>query len=383
MDKHPLRRRVFLKKLTALGVLGFVFMSFAGQTDANPTEIRYLDTHSHLSACPMQNSVDAARAALEAQGIRRTLIMPTPHVNTTCDETALLAEIVNALPLQFAFLAGISLNRIIQESRDNVTPEALAALEEAALVILRHGAVGFGEIAVEHFARGTPGQEYLSVPPDHPFMLRLADIAARYDVPIDIHMEVIPCVEVRTGKCGLPRPPDLGPDNPEFLGENIAAFERLLKHNRKARIVWSHAGWDNTGYRTVELMRRLLAGNRNLSMNIKLRSNLANRPLDADLKLTSEWLALIRSFRGRFTIGTDFKYPDDNADIFAFTRSLLNQLPRGAGRRVGFSNAMRIYHLEQKLICHKPGTSAEKTIWVDADAVAHHVQHGDRLGLCG
>jgi hypothetical protein len=68
-----------------------------------------------------------------------------------------------------------------------------------------------------------------------------------------------------------PPPPFLASFNPARLPANIAAFERLLEHNRQAIIVWAHAGWDDpTGERTVPLMRALLAKHANLSMSIKL-----------------------------------------------------------------------------------------------------------------
>ena len=57
----------------------------------------------------------------------------------------------------------------------------------------------------------------------------------------------------------MPLPSHLkSPPNPPRLHANIAAFERLLAHNPRAKIIWDHAGWDNTGYRTADLCRRLL-----------------------------------------------------------------------------------------------------------------------------
>jgi len=37
---------------------------------------------------------------------------------------------------------------------------------------------------------------------------------------------------------------------------------------------------------------------------------------------------------------------------------------------------------EKVVICHKPGTRAEQTVKVAADAVAAHLRHGDRRGDC-
>ena len=38
---------------------------------------------------------------------------------------------------------------------------------------------------------------------------------------------------------------------------------------------------------------------------------------------------------------------------------------------------------DKATICHKPGTSAEKTLEVSQSAVSAHLGHGDRTGACG
>ena len=99
-------------------------------------------------------------------------------------------------------------------------------------------------------------------PPDHPLYLLLADLAAEHNVPIDIHMEAVPQ--------DMPLPPDLkSPPNAARLHANIAAFERFLAHNPRAKVIWAHLGSDFTGFRTVELDRRLLQTHPNLYMEIK------------------------------------------------------------------------------------------------------------------
>jgi hypothetical protein len=94
-----------------------------------------------------------------------------------------------------------------------------------------------------------------------------------------------------------------GPPNPATVHENIAAFERLLDHNRAARIVWVHAGWDLTGERTVPLMRRLLERHPNLYMTIKSdqHGTPATAPFLRDGGLKPGWLAMLQQFPDRFT----------------------------------------------------------------------------------
>ncbi len=126
-------------------------------------------------------------------------------------------------------------------------------------------------MAAEHFSMKEE-HPYEAVSPDHPLLHRLADLAARYDLPIDIHMEAIPE--------GMPMPPRFkSPPNPQIPKPNIAAFKKLLAHNRKTKISWVHLGWDNTGKPTSDLTRRLLAENPNLYMSIRIASGMQARKL--------------------------------------------------------------------------------------------------------
>jgi hypothetical protein len=67
---------------------------------------------------------------------------------------------------------------------DRVTPKSIRDFEEESEALVKAGAVGFGEIAVEHFSSGRGGHPYESTSPDHPLLLALADIAAKHALPI-------------------------------------------------------------------------------------------------------------------------------------------------------------------------------------------------------
>ena len=179
---------------------------------------------------------------------------------------------------------------------------------------------------------------------DHPLFLLLADIAAEHDVPISLHMEAVPS--------DMPLPSELkSPPNPPRLHANIAAFERLLAHNPRAKIVWAHLGWDNTGQRTVDLCRRLLQAHPNLYMELKVDpvSTGKNTPLSngATGALKPEWLRLFQDFSDRFVMGTDQHYPLTGAGPERWQADvlLLNQISADARRKIAAENAVRIYHL--------------------------------------
>jgi predicted TIM-barrel fold metal-dependent hydrolase len=291
----------------------------------------YIDVHAHLEPGTLDASIEAAHQALKSENAVEIFVLPPPF---TADDSSRFdsEEIATAerkFRGDFAFLGGGgTLNPMIQEAMrsGHVSPQARRDFRSRAEEILRKGAIGFGEMAAEHFAGGTP---YQYAPADHPLFLLLADIAAQHGVPIDLHMEA--------------------------LHDNIAAFERLLAHNQGANIVWAHAGSDNTGYRTPDLCRRLFRAHSNLYMQIKLDpvSPGKNYPLDSvSGRINSEWLRLFQDFPDRFVIGTDQHYPMPGSGPPAAPARqrwqasvlLLNQLPADIRQKIGSQNAQRIYH---------------------------------------
>jgi len=248
-------------------------------------------------------------------------------------------------PRRFAFVAGgESLNPMIHAvAPDKVTPEHVRRFRQEAAGIVAAGAVGFGELTSEHFSSGRGRHPYESTRPDHPLFLALADIAAQNAMPIDLHMEAVPqdmAMPDRMRERGT---------NPERLKENISGFERLLAHNRKARIVWAHCGWDLTGERTVPLMRSLLERHPNLYMSIKVDPSGTQHtsPLTPDGLLRPEWVALLRAFPDRFMIGSD-QFFEEGAGRLALARQLVDALPGDIVRLIASENAKQIYGLGAK-----------------------------------
>lgn len=323
----------------------------------------YIDTHNHLlgrfgsrsglQILDYEGAAQVALAKMNELGIERMLIMPPPfppnHPNKY--EMDDFVEVVRKYADRFGFLGGGgTLNPMIQQavSDGNTGPEVRKRFEKKALEILSKGALGFGEMTAEHLSMN-PKHPYESAPPDHPLFLLLADIAARNDVLIDIHMEAVPEE--------MPLPPIerlSSPRNPKQLRSNIAPFERLLAHNRKAEIVWAHAGWCNTGRRTPALMDELLERHPNLYMSIKIgRDSFSqNRPLNRYGKVKPEWLNLVLKYPDRFLIGSDHFYlspriPKRMPRHAEASKVFLSQLPPEIARKVGYENAVSIFKLKQ------------------------------------
>ena len=335
--------------------------------DRTPLESGFIDTHNHLlgqyGSHPGMRQSDfegAAWVALEAMkrlGVKKMFIMPPPfspgHPGRYTFED--LAPIVKKYPGQFAFLGGGgTLNVMIQETmQTGVTTQRIRdRFESKALEILSKGSIGFGELTAEHFSLGTD-HPYESAPPDYPLFLLLSDIAARHRVPVDIHMEAIP------RDMPLPEARRLqSPQNPRTLRANMAAFERLLAHNRNAKIIWAHAGWCNTGCRTASLCAGLFERHPNLYMSFKTKpdSMVETRPYTEDRRIKPDWLNLISNYPERFLIGNDHFYttPRSTAQIGPprgegkGAERILDFLPPEIAHKIGFENAVNIFRLETR-----------------------------------
>lgn len=294
-------------------------------------------------------TVSAALAVMDRFQVSYAIIMPPPLPpgREDPDYVAELQAVAHDYPTRFAFSAGgESLNPLIQSTPPNsVTPEVLQRFQDRAEAIAATPAVAFGELAAEHFSSHIGNHPYESTRPDHPLFLALADIAAKYNMPIELHMEAVP------RDMPFPNAKLAGSPNPANLTENIKAFERLLDHNPKARIVWEHAGWDLTGERTVTLMLSLLAKHANLYMSVK--SDKAGTPATAPFRLGDGlkpgWLAMLQAFPDRFVVGSDQFY-DDEQDIRTHrARAFVDSLPPEIAHKIASENAKHIYRLPPPL----------------------------------
>jgi hypothetical protein len=343
-------------------LIAMVSMASA-QSNNHPStgrDITYIDTHNHLSGGPMWRSdysgaIRNALAEMDALGIQKIFTMPPPFSpgHPGMFEIDDFRHITGKYPERMAILGGGgSLNVMIHQigKSDSVSPGLKARFEKKAGEIISKGAIGFGEFAIEHFSFNYD-HPYESVSADHPLFLLLADIAAKYNVPIDIHMEAIP-QDMPLPDRGILRKSG---NNPKMLRENLLAFEKLLDHNPKARIIWGHVGWCNTGFRTPVLCRELFKKHPNLFMSFKLspESVPEARPISEDRKtIKPEWLQLIEDFPDRFLIGTDQFFVAPGAKPIGpqkseATKRLMTLLPPELARQIGMINPIRIFNLKK------------------------------------
>lgn len=341
---------VMLRSSLAAMILLLSSVLFAAEVTESRSDgaIEIIDTHAHIirgyrGRGPPPIGAPALRA-MDSQEVAMGILLPPPFPPNHPGAYGLaeIEPIVRANPERFSFAAGgESLNPMIQQTApDKVTPEVIREFQQEAESIVKAGAVGFGELAAEHFSSGRGNHPYESARPDHPLFLALADIAAQHGMPIDLHMEAVP------QDMPFPRRLGLG-QNPANIKENISVLERLLDHNRNARIVWQHAGWDLTGERTVRLMRSLLNKHPNLYMAIKLDESgyRLTRPFAPNGAIKPGWVMMLRDFSDRFMIGSD-QFFDEGTERLALARKFVDALPADVARAVASENARRLYRLE-------------------------------------
>jgi hypothetical protein len=286
------------------------------------------------------------------------IVLPPPQVDAqpVYDVSAFVTALARHRG-RFAYLGGGGmLNAIIHRHADpaSVTDTVKRELAAAADAIIDGGAVGFGEMASLHIS-AAPGHPYEFVPADHPLFRVLAEVAARRDVPIDLHMDAV--------EGEMTTPPRFAAEaNPPKLPDTMGALVRLLAHDRKARIVWAHGGSDPLGAMTPATIGRLMDAHPNLFVSLRIvppqAPVMTNKALNAG-GLDPDWKALLTRYPDRFVIGTDsfmaspsvrgsgpgLSFAERNTPKLQATVQFLSLLPPDVAGKIRSANAVRIYKL--------------------------------------
>ena len=293
---------------------------------------------------------------MDEYGVGKCLLMPPPQIPEQSKKVnnnyKNCLEVVNKFPDRFVLVAGGgTLNPLIYGTdAESVTDQVRKKFEQQAKILIENGVRAFGEMSVLHVAMAEH-HNYSQAPADHPLFLLLADIAAKNNFAIDIHMEAVVSDQAIVDSLKQVS------HNPKIIPATIGGFENLLIHNRGAKIVWQHIGWDNTGGTTPELLRKLLAKHPNLYLALRReegakagRSFTPNRIADESGKLYPQWLKLINDFPERIMIGSDefVGIPGKTKRMpqsFEETWSILKQLSKETAEKVGRLNAKRVYSI--------------------------------------
>ncbi len=337
-----------------------------GQPAAQPggvPGVEFIDVHVHLIG-GRSNNEDYRGAAIEAidhmdrLGIRKAIIMPPPQViNKDWYDYPAFVHALHKYPDRFSFLGGGGeLNSELHKysAPSSVTEDVKRAFADQAEKTIRDGAIGFGEIASLHIS-AVPGHPFEFVPADHPLLRVLADVAAKFDVPIDLHMDA--------ADNEMPVPPRFKDgDNPTLLPPTIEPLQRLLKYNPNAKIVWAHGGSDPLGSMSPALIGKLMDEHSNLYVSLRVvggRAPMHNKLLSFG-EIVPEWLNILNRHSDRFVIGSDSffvspnlrgsgpgtRFAQRNLPKLRATRHFLSLLPPSVARKITRDNAIRIYGLK-------------------------------------
>ena len=324
--------------------------------------VGFIDVHVHLiggrgSNEDYEGATNKAIGHMDRLGIRKAIILPPPQVISQdwYDYPAFI-HALSKYPDRFSFLGGGGkLNAKLHKYNDpsSVTKDVKRTFADQAEQTIRDGAIGFGEIASLHIS-AVPGHPYEFVPADHPLLLVLADVAAKFNVPIDLHMDA--------ADDEIPIPPRFKDgDNPPILPSTINSLRRLLKHNPNAKIVWAHGGSDPLGSMSPALIGKLMDEYLNLYVSLRVvggRAPMHNKLLGFG-DIVPEWIVILNRHSDRFVIGSDsffvspnlrgsgpgIRFAQRNVPKLRATRHFLSLLPPSVARKIARDNAVRIYRL--------------------------------------
>lgn len=304
------------------------------------------------------DSADSLVRTMNQYGISKAVLMPPPQVSgqaRSYDYTKILPAIRKYPDRLVLGAGGGILNPMIHGTSPNeVTSEVRERFRVEAEKIVANGARAFGELSALHLSMFEQ-HAFEEAPADHPLLLLLADIAAKHGLPIDLHMEAV--IEETVTPENLRRN---SARNPSKLKATLPGLERLLTHNRNAKIVWQHIGWDNTGQMTLDLLCRMLEKHPNLYLGFKVEDRttqvgssapMPNRMVDNENRLRPEWRRFFIDHADRLLLAADQfvgtpgktrrfpKYMDE-------TLGAIRQLPEYVLLKVARDNADRIYNLK-------------------------------------
>ena len=295
-------------------------------TPAVRFEGRFIDVHAHIgpNGMPLEEIVQN----MDREGIDTMVVMMTPTAiaQGTPPTDYGIPNAAKQYPGRFISLYGGEAITLLDAvaargSFEKEEKKQFVALLEEAMASGQYS--GFGEIALRHVVNDPNGGADVTVPGDHPWMLIMSDIAAKYDVPIDLH------VDLEAGDNG------------------IAGLEALLEHNRDTKIIWSHTAWSRTDFTSfsVDSLRQLLESHPNLYSSIKIQTETAF--LDRQGKIKPEWMALFKDYPERFMVGSDIK-PGLVEGEFSFIekhRGFLEQLPPEILKAFERDTATEVFHI--------------------------------------
>ncbi|EKF74812.1 hypothetical protein A11A3_06255 [Alcanivorax hongdengensis A-11-3] len=207
-----------------------------------------------------------------------------------------------------------------------INPTDMHAADQVERLIARYPGFwrGIGEILTRHdqltgLTRGETPRA------NHPALMKVYRLAARYHLPVLLHSNLT----------------SLREETPIYLPE----LEEALSENPDTRFVLAHAGTSG-GVEDQQpplptlapIIRALLSQHDNLSVDLSW--SVREHYLLDDGEPDAEWLALIKDFPDRFTLGTDLVgHFDHEGRVLSAYEPLLDALPQKVAIKLARDNA--------------------------------------------
>jgi predicted TIM-barrel fold metal-dependent hydrolase len=302
---------------------------------AQPYQGPIVDAHGHLgTSFKWEITVEA----MDRNKVTQQIVMARYYPGDIGDlpgsdeDTARLAE---RYPGRFFPLVGMQ-RPLLTGSHKWQSPdrEVERLIEETERKLASGRFFGIGEFIVRHwsYSRGRHAEQ--ENPIYSTFMRRMSAIAARFEVPMVVHMEGYPVL--------------------------VDDFSRLLAEYSNARFVWAH----NCGRSKAPVIRSMLARHPNLFCDLAAMTNVGTTGygtgwprmeeftalIEQDGVLFADMKALYEEFPDRFILGMDVAHaPGNNLKNYSRRvsrfRELLGQLKPETARKIAETNAIRIFKL--------------------------------------
>ena len=207
-----------------------------------------------------------------------------------------------------------------------VNPTILCSTDQIEALIQRYPGLwfGIGEILTRHdqLTALTEGETPRA---NHPALMRVYKLAARYDLPVLLHSNLT----------------SLREETPIFLEE----LEAALSANPQTRFVLAHAGTSGGVEERqaplgtlVPILRALLS--RYAHFYVDLSWSVKDHYLLKNDKPASEWVELIRDYPDRFVLGSDLVgHFDSMKRLMDDYQALLDALPQKVAEQLASGNA--------------------------------------------
>lgn len=289
-----------------------------------------IDVHSHYvsrSAVSFGYTPEELLKAMNAAGIRRMIILGFgPEV----------PQLARQHPDRFVAAYGGNTSfrsrQAAGEIKDGTGSEEVERIGSEFEAALKTGLYrGIGEIHA--YARAIPatvtGRSPFpgsNISPDSPLIRRLLELAARYDVPINIHCD------------------DYG----------ARPMVKALADYRKTMVVWAHTG----SWLAPWAIRDILRDHPNVVFDLSAKNPACcpggysmNYPLVGFRAIDETWSQLFETYPERFLAGVDFfssVHLRAAKEAGEFYRDLLAQLTPATARKIAHENAERVHGLRGK-----------------------------------